>query len=235
MGEHQTGRLLNEHEVAKLLGVSVSTIRRFRILRRPPHYVKIGASVRYEREEVESFILASGSKSPVKKSKLQKESKTPAAHDGNPYAEIKREILCLNNKIDKWLKSQDRSLTVNSSIKNRLSEQVERLKKQVEKSDQFLCACKKEAWRLSQESEGRLQQFTGQQRLVEQFRIALRLVLNDPEFPVPYAFRYVTEESRAKAREYMVDNGVVLDGPAATSPVPDPPSPPPPPEPPARG
>lgn len=235
MGEHQTGRLLNEHEVAKLLGVSVATIRRFRILRRPPAYVKIGASVRYEREEVENLILASRHKSPVKKSKPSKKPKTLAAHDDSPDAGIKKEVFCLSNKIDKWLKSQDRSLALSRSTEDLLSKRIARLEEQLEKSKQLLDACKKESCRIWEESSDKSRLLEGQERLTEQFRLALRLALNDPAFPVPWHLRYATEESRARAREYMVDNGVVLDGPAATSPSPDPPSPPPPPEPPARG
>jgi predicted DNA-binding transcriptional regulator AlpA len=49
-------RLLTEHEVAEFLKVSVATIRRRRLFRQPPDFVKIGASVRYRREAVQRLI-----------------------------------------------------------------------------------------------------------------------------------------------------------------------------------
>jgi predicted DNA-binding transcriptional regulator AlpA len=48
--------LLTEHQVAELLKVSVATIRRRRLLRQPPDFVKIGASVRYRREAIQRLI-----------------------------------------------------------------------------------------------------------------------------------------------------------------------------------
>ncbi len=48
--------LLTEQEVAKLLKVSVATIRRRRLFRQPPEYLKIGASVRYRREAIQRLI-----------------------------------------------------------------------------------------------------------------------------------------------------------------------------------
>jgi predicted DNA-binding transcriptional regulator AlpA len=56
--------LLNEHEVASLLKVSVATIRRRRLFRQPPEFVKIGASVRYRPEAVQRLI-ESGTCAPV--------------------------------------------------------------------------------------------------------------------------------------------------------------------------
>ena len=56
--------LLNEHEVAQLLKVSVATIRRRRLFRQPPEWVKIGASVRYRPEAVQRLI-ESGTCSPA--------------------------------------------------------------------------------------------------------------------------------------------------------------------------
>ena len=50
--------LLTEQEVAKLLTVSVATIRRRRLFRQPPEYLKIGASVRYRREAIQRLIEA---------------------------------------------------------------------------------------------------------------------------------------------------------------------------------
>jgi predicted DNA-binding transcriptional regulator AlpA len=48
--------LLNEHEVAQVLNVSVQTIRKRRRLHMPPAPVKIGTSVRYTIQSVQSVI-----------------------------------------------------------------------------------------------------------------------------------------------------------------------------------
>jgi predicted DNA-binding transcriptional regulator AlpA len=48
--------LLTEHEVARLLKVSVATIRRRRLLKQPPTWIKIGASVRYTPESISAFL-----------------------------------------------------------------------------------------------------------------------------------------------------------------------------------
>ncbi len=61
--------LLTEKEVAKLLNVSVATIRRRRLARQPPEWIKLNASVRYRPETVRRFIaeqernLAAGARS----------------------------------------------------------------------------------------------------------------------------------------------------------------------------
>jgi len=49
-------QLLNEFAVAEILDVSVATIRRWRLLQRGPRFVKIGAAVRYKREDVTSWL-----------------------------------------------------------------------------------------------------------------------------------------------------------------------------------
>ena len=48
--------LLNEHQVANFLQLSVASVRRWRLFRTGPKYLKIGAAVRYRREDVESWI-----------------------------------------------------------------------------------------------------------------------------------------------------------------------------------
>jgi len=48
--------LMNEHQVAKFLQLSVASVRRWRLFRTGPKYLKIGAAVRYRREDVESCI-----------------------------------------------------------------------------------------------------------------------------------------------------------------------------------
>jgi predicted DNA-binding transcriptional regulator AlpA len=48
--------LLNDQEVAAILHVSVATVRRWRLLRRGPIYVKLGASVRYRQQDLRDYI-----------------------------------------------------------------------------------------------------------------------------------------------------------------------------------
>jgi len=49
-------RLWNEREVARYLNVSVASIRRRRLLRQPPDFVKVGSSVRYEQASVHRVV-----------------------------------------------------------------------------------------------------------------------------------------------------------------------------------
>jgi predicted DNA-binding transcriptional regulator AlpA len=48
--------LLNEHDVARLLKLSVATVRRRRLLRQPPEFVKLGAAVRYHPSAIQRLI-----------------------------------------------------------------------------------------------------------------------------------------------------------------------------------
>lgn len=50
--------LLNEHDVARITRLSVSTVRRWRHERagRGPRYLKIGSTVRYRPADVAAFI-----------------------------------------------------------------------------------------------------------------------------------------------------------------------------------
>jgi predicted DNA-binding transcriptional regulator AlpA len=48
--------LLNEHDVARITGLSVASVRRWRFLRRGPKYLKIGAAVRYRPEEISAWL-----------------------------------------------------------------------------------------------------------------------------------------------------------------------------------
>ena len=48
--------LLNEHDVARITGMSVASVRRWRLLRQGPKYIKIGAAVRYKREDVSAWL-----------------------------------------------------------------------------------------------------------------------------------------------------------------------------------
>jgi hypothetical protein len=55
-GTNADQTFLTEHDVAAILNVSVATIRRRRLFKRPPDWIKIGASVRYKREAVLRFV-----------------------------------------------------------------------------------------------------------------------------------------------------------------------------------
>ena len=50
--------LLNEHDVARITGLSVASVRRWRLLRQGPKYLKIGAAVRYKPEDVAAWLEA---------------------------------------------------------------------------------------------------------------------------------------------------------------------------------
>ena len=55
--------LVNEHEAARLLGLSVKTLRRWRWAGKGPNFVKIGSAVRYEPSELSAVITAGRRKS----------------------------------------------------------------------------------------------------------------------------------------------------------------------------
>lgn len=48
--------MMNEHEVAASLRMSVATVRRWRLFRTGPTFVKIGSAVRYRRRDVENWL-----------------------------------------------------------------------------------------------------------------------------------------------------------------------------------
>ncbi len=50
--------LLTEDEVAKQLNVSVASMRRWRLERRGPHFVKVGSLVRYRQEDLEAWLAS---------------------------------------------------------------------------------------------------------------------------------------------------------------------------------
>jgi excisionase family DNA binding protein len=50
--------LLTEEEVAKQLHVSVASLRRWRLERRGPQFIKVGSLVRYRPEEIEAWLAA---------------------------------------------------------------------------------------------------------------------------------------------------------------------------------
>jgi Helix-turn-helix domain len=47
--------LLTEEEVARQLRVSVASLRRWRLERRGPQFIKVGALVRYRPDEIEVY------------------------------------------------------------------------------------------------------------------------------------------------------------------------------------
>jgi predicted DNA-binding transcriptional regulator AlpA len=53
---NQIKRLLNEHEVARITGLSVASVRRWRLLRQGPRYLKIGSAVRYKPEDITAWL-----------------------------------------------------------------------------------------------------------------------------------------------------------------------------------
>jgi predicted DNA-binding transcriptional regulator AlpA len=48
--------LLNDFEVARITGLSVASVRRWRLFRRGPKYLKIGAAVRYKPEDISAWL-----------------------------------------------------------------------------------------------------------------------------------------------------------------------------------
>lgn len=54
--QHTFEQLLSEQDVARITGMSVATVRRWRLLRQGPRFVKLGAAVRYRPEDVDAWI-----------------------------------------------------------------------------------------------------------------------------------------------------------------------------------
>jgi predicted DNA-binding transcriptional regulator AlpA len=50
--------LLTEHDVARITGLSVASVRRWRLFRRGPRYLKIGAAVRYKPEDISAWLAS---------------------------------------------------------------------------------------------------------------------------------------------------------------------------------
>jgi len=49
-------RLVDEHEAAAILGLSVKTLRRWRWAGREVAYIKLGAAVRYSLDDLERYV-----------------------------------------------------------------------------------------------------------------------------------------------------------------------------------
>jgi predicted DNA-binding transcriptional regulator AlpA len=56
VSENTLGTLLNEHDVSRITCLSVASVRRWRLLRQGPKYIKIGAAVRYKLEDVSAWL-----------------------------------------------------------------------------------------------------------------------------------------------------------------------------------
>ena len=48
--------LLNEHDVARITGLSVASVRRWRLLKQGPKFIKLGAAVRYKPLDISLWI-----------------------------------------------------------------------------------------------------------------------------------------------------------------------------------
>jgi excisionase family DNA binding protein len=58
MSDHHS-QALTEHEVARQLGLSVATLRAWRLKGKGPRFVRFGRAVRYLAADVEHFVEAS--------------------------------------------------------------------------------------------------------------------------------------------------------------------------------
>ena len=50
--------LMTENEVSKRLNVSVASLRRWRLTKRGPAFVKVGSLVRYSLEDLEAWLAS---------------------------------------------------------------------------------------------------------------------------------------------------------------------------------
>jgi predicted DNA-binding transcriptional regulator AlpA len=48
--------LLTEHDVARIIGMSVASVRRWRLLRQGPKYLKLGTACRYRPEDICAWL-----------------------------------------------------------------------------------------------------------------------------------------------------------------------------------
>jgi len=52
----QPARVLNEHEVARILQLSVATMRHWRLVEKGPKWLKLGSAVRYRPQDVQAYL-----------------------------------------------------------------------------------------------------------------------------------------------------------------------------------
>jgi hypothetical protein len=50
--------LMTENEVSKRLNVSIASLRRWRLLRRGPVFIKVGSLVRYQLADLEAWLAS---------------------------------------------------------------------------------------------------------------------------------------------------------------------------------
>jgi excisionase family DNA binding protein len=50
--------LLTEQDVAKYLNVSLASVRRWRLERRGPQFIKVGTLVRYRIEDLQAWVIS---------------------------------------------------------------------------------------------------------------------------------------------------------------------------------
>ena len=48
--------LLNEHDVARITGLSLGTVRRWRLLSTGPKFLKLNSAVRYSAEDLKAWL-----------------------------------------------------------------------------------------------------------------------------------------------------------------------------------
>ena len=48
--------LLNEYDVARITGLSVASVRRWRLLRQGPKFLKLNSAVRYRPEDLKAWL-----------------------------------------------------------------------------------------------------------------------------------------------------------------------------------
>jgi predicted DNA-binding transcriptional regulator AlpA len=48
--------LLTEHDIARITGLSVASVRRWRLFRQGPKFLKLGAAVRYKPEDLTEWL-----------------------------------------------------------------------------------------------------------------------------------------------------------------------------------
>lgn len=48
--------LLNEYDVARITRLSVASVRRWRLLKQGPKYIKIGVAVRYKPGDISAWL-----------------------------------------------------------------------------------------------------------------------------------------------------------------------------------
>ena len=53
---NQLTQLINEYQVAEMLDVSVATVRRWRLLKQGPRYLKLGALCKYRIQDVTAWL-----------------------------------------------------------------------------------------------------------------------------------------------------------------------------------